>query len=67
MKTLADTHFSENFTIEQMQKKMKPSLNKNYWDPVQKPAAFESLPSSSDYFDCLRKHQPGGYDFLPIG
>ena len=68
MNSIADTDLSTNFTLEQMQKnKIKPLLNKNYWGPVQNPAVFETLPSCSDYFDFLRKHQPVGYDSLPLG
>ena len=69
MNILADTHSSANFTVEQMREKefFKTSESINYREPVQNPAATEPFPIFPDYFDFLRKNQPGCYDFLPVG
>lgn len=69
MNILADTNSSANFTEEQMREKefFKTPESINYWEPVQNPAALETIPIFPDYFDFLRKNQPGCYDFLPVG
>lgn len=69
MNILAGTHSSANVTVKQMRenKFLKTPESINYWEPIQNPLSFETIPIFPDYFDFLRKHQPGCYDFLPVG
>ena len=69
MNNLADTNLSANFTREQMRQKefLKTPESINYWEPFQNPAVSETSSVFPDYFDFLRKSQPGCYDFLPVG
>ena len=69
MNILAGTHSSANVTVKQMRdnKFLKTPESINYWEPIQNPLSFETIPIFPDYFDFLRKHQSGCYDFLPVG
>lgn len=68
MNIFAGISSSANVTVKQMRenKFFKNPESINYWEPVLNPVALESIPIFPDYFDFLRKNQPGCYDFLPV-